>query len=69
MADTIENLRAHGYTLVQESVPPIGFNVVVLSRRCRCLGYLDGSMTWRHASDHGLIQDVIAWSLLGQEEK
>ncbi len=69
MAETIEQLKENGYTLVQESVPPMGFHVMVLSRRCRCVGYLDGSLNWRRLSDHGLIHEVIAWALLEREEK
>src|SRR4051812_15706031 len=57
-----EMLRQNGYTPVDEAVPPIGYSVMVVTQHFRCIGFLDRSLNWRYASDHGLLRDVIAWA-------
>ena len=61
-SESKEILRQNGFTPVEEAVPPIGFSVMVVTRHFRCIGFLDRSLNWRYASDHGLLRDVIAWA-------
>ena len=62
--DQTKRLKQSGYTPVEEAVPPIGHSVMVVTPHFRCPGFLDKSMNWRHARDHALIDNVIAWGTL-----
>jgi len=64
MSDDRDRLKQHGYTMVEEAIPPAGRAVSVVTVRFRCIGFMDASLNWRYQRDHGLIHDVIAWSAL-----
>jgi len=59
-----DQLKRAGYTLPEESLPPFGKPVTVVTPSFRTVGFLDGPEGWRHQSDQTLIDDVIAWGLL-----
>jgi len=64
-----ESLKEQGYTLAEEGVPPFGRPVTVVTADFCCIGFLDRSQNWRHFKDHGLIRNVIAWTVSEYEQR
>jgi hypothetical protein len=62
MAESEAELKMQGYTMADEAIPVPGAPVILVTRKTRCIGFLDQSFNWRYARDHGLVRDVIAWA-------
>ena len=46
---------------VRDKLPHEGDRVIVLTKRYRCLGYVDAQGIWRDEAGHEKLQDVVAW--------
>jgi hypothetical protein len=44
-----------------EETPRLGEEVMVISRKFRCRGYIDAQGIWHYLSDGDRIEDVIGW--------
>lgn len=62
MAESNTDLKMQGYTMADEAIPAPGTPVILVTKETRCVGFLDHSLNWRYARDHGLIRGVIAWA-------
>lgn len=46
---------------VRDKLPHEGNRVIVITKRFRCLGYVDAKGIWRDDASHEKLPDVVAW--------
>jgi len=58
------NLQTNKPSKNEQSLPPLGMDVVVHCPGFSCLGYLNADGTWKNAFTHGTLPNVTGFNLL-----